>query len=196
MPEYTNKQESSEKYAPNTPMEDQVERPIPAHYVPRYAQYAYSYLDQQKAKYNLHEPRAQLTFTGENIDKQQNKHVKFQQIHQGVPVWGYQMTVHIDANDEVYSVTGDILTGLGNLNPSPSMPEQRINSVIEQHEDWGKRGWKVAHSDLYVFNHESKNYLSYRLTLVKGLLREFLFMNANSGEVIHRVSGTPTATRF
>jgi Zn-dependent metalloprotease len=196
MPEYTNNQDIPEKYTPNNPMEDQAERPVPAPYVPRYAQYAYSYLDQQKAKYNLDDPREQLTFTGENIDKQQNKHVKFQQIQHGVPVWGHQMTVHIDANDQVYSVTGDILTGLGTLNPRPSMSEQRVNTEIEQHDDWGKQGWKVAHSELCVFNHNSNNYLTYRLTLVKGLLREFLFVNANSGDVIHRVSGTPTATRF
>jgi Zn-dependent metalloprotease len=196
MPEYTNNQDIPEKYTSNNPMEDQAERPMSTHYVPRYAQYAYAYLEQEKAKYNLEDPRAQLTFIGENIDKQQNKHIKFQQIHHGVPVWGYQMIVHIDANDRVYSVTGDILTGLGNLNPNPSIPEQRVNTEIEQHEDWGKQGWKVANSDLYVFNHNSINYLTYRLTLVKGLLREFLFVNANSGDVIHRVSGTPTATRF
>jgi Zn-dependent metalloprotease len=117
-------------------------------------------------------------------------------VHHGVPVWGHEIYVHIDEHDRVYNVSGQILTGLENLDPKPLLPPQRVNVIIEQHDRWGKQGWKIDQGDLYVLQHDDTNYLAYELTLVKGLLREFLFVNADTGSIIHRISGTPTATRF
>ncbi len=161
-----------------------------------YAKYAFSYLEEEKAKFNLENPRTQLRFISENIDKQNNKHVKFQQIYEDIPVWGYEIIVHLDENNQAYQVSGEILTGFQKLDTKSALSPDRASSMILQYDPWGSEGWKVNGSELFIFNNGNNTYLTYRLVLVKGLFREFLFVDANDGRIIHKISGTPTSTRF
>lgn len=161
-----------------------------------YAKYAFDYLQQEKAKFNLKNPQTQLKFVSENIDKQNNKHVKFQQVLNNIPVWGREIIVHLDKNNEPYQVSGEVLTGIHKIDTSPALSGDHVNNMILQHDPWRAEGWKVNGSELCVFNQGADSYLTYRLTLVKGLYREFLFVNANDGTVIHKISGNPTAIRF
>ena len=161
-----------------------------------YAKYIFAYLEQEKTNFNLDNPQSQLRFVNETIDNQNNKHVSFQQVHNDVPVWGHEIIFHLDASNSVYHVSGEILAGIYELNTTPVLSADRVNDVIMQHDPWSSEAWKINDSELYVFNHNTKSYLTYRLTMAKGLLREFLFVNANDGSIVHKVSGTPTAVRF
>jgi len=158
----------------------------------RYAEYVYLYFEQKKWKYAINNPRSQLVFKSESLDNLQNKHVKFQQVHKGVPVWGREIIVHLDENNFVYSISGEILTGLSMLNTQPAIAKGKAVDLAMQAKQWGGKGWQVKGVELYVFNQNGNNYLVYRLTLTKGLLREFVFMNADDAEIIHRISGTHT----
>jgi Zn-dependent metalloprotease len=186
--------ETQEQYPPLENYTENKSADLPA--VSTYAQYAYAYLEQEKDKFDLQNPQTQLTFVSERIDNQNNKHIKLQQVHNKVPVWGHEIIVHIDENNQAYNVSGEILRGIQNLNFKPAMSSDRVTNMILQQEPWGSEEWKVNDSELCVFNHSGNNYLTYRLTMVKGLFREFLFVNANDGSIVHKISGTPTATRF
>ncbi len=157
-----------------------------------YVEHAYLYLEQNKLKYGLEAPRSQLAFKSENIDNIQNKHVIFQQVHKSVPVWGREIIVHLDANNSVYRISGKILTEISMLNIQPVIAKEKAGDIAMQTNQWRGKGWQVKDTELYIFNQNSNNYLVYRLTLLKGLLREFVFMNAHDGEIIHRISGTHT----
>ena len=157
-----------------------------------YVEHAYVHLEQNKSKYGLENPRSQLTFINEKVDNLDNKHVKFQQVHEGVPVWGREIIVHLDENNFLNNISGGILTGLSMLNTQPVITKEKAGNEVMQAKQWGGKGWKVMDIELYIFNQNDNNYLVYRLTLTKGLLREFVFLNAHDAQIIHRISGTNT----
>jgi Zn-dependent metalloprotease len=193
----TTDSKSNEAQELYTPMKNNIETQSAGLPAPSpYAKYAYAYLEQQRTKFYLLDPQKQLTFISENIDQQNNKHVRFQQVYEEVPIWGHEIIVHLDDNNQVYHVSGEVLTGIQNLNTKPALSPDRVKHLIKQNDPWASEGWKVHDSELYIFNLDGNNYLTYRMTLMKGLLREFLFVSANDGSIVHKISGTPTATRF
>jgi len=172
--------------APNKPLNTtEATQPMPAH-----VEQAFSYLEQKKKKLNLTNPRAQLILVNETIDRFGKKHLKFQQIHKQVPVWGHEIIIHLDETNTPYSINGDILSPLNIASTTPAItPHDAVNSVI-QAAKWGLQGWRATNDTLYILNQNSRDYLTYRLIVRKGLLRNFVFVNAENGEIIHSISGT------
>ena len=153
---------------------------------------AFLYMENEKVKYNLHNPKAQLKLISVNIDKLEKKHLKFQQVYQGVSVWGRQVLVHLDEDNSVYRVSGEVLAGLNTFNIMPAISPEEAGIAVQQSDQWGRQGWKIKKRELSILEKNDNNYLTYRLTITKGLMREFLFVNANDGTIIHRITGTQT----
>ncbi|MDX2463825.1 MAG: hypothetical protein QNK31_04880 [Porticoccus sp.] len=153
---------------------------------------AFLHLENEKVKYNLHNPKVQLKLISVNVDKLEKKHLKFQQVYQGVSVWGRQVLVHLDEDNSVYRVSGEVLEGLNTLNIIPAISLEEAGIAVQQSEQWGRQGWKIKKRELSILEKNGKKYLTYRLTITKGLMREFLFVNANDATIIHRITGTQT----
>lgn len=153
--------------------------------ITKYAEISLRYLEREKSQYGLDHPRKQLMYKMESVDNLQKKHVKFQQVQNDIPVWGREMIVHLDEQDRVYLVTGEVLGGLRSINTVPGISlEDAARHVSYDGE--------LKNGSLYIFNFDNENYLAYGFTLTKGLMRDFVFIDAHNGKLIHRISGTPT----
>ena len=166
----------------------------PVHVVttPKHIDQAYSYLEQNSVKYGLNKPRIQLILKNQQIDDQQNKHLKFQQVHNAIPIWGRQVIVHINSTDSVYHVSGKPLTNIGELDTQPTITIQAAGNLALRIKQKNKSSWNIKSSELVILNKDKNNYLTYRLTLANGLLREFIFIEAHTGKTIHEASGNYT----
>ena len=161
-----------------------------SHQAHNYIEKSYVYLEREKIKHFLNDPRNQLVIISEIVDRLKKKHLRFRQVHMGVPVWGKEIIVHFDENDSVYRISGGVLRGISifNIDPATS-PEDAGNTVLKSSQ-WGGLGWKITNNELTILRVDGNNYLTHQLTLTKGLLREFVFVDANEGVIIHRISGT------
>lgn len=155
---------------------------------PDFAEYAFYYLKQNRSKYGLQDPYSQLIVTNENIDNQKRKHVNFQQVYKGVPVWGSEIIVHLDSANKVYSVSGEILKGIGIANIQPGLTKEKATELVTQDKQWSEKGWQVEDAKLYIVNQDSKYNLVYRFSMGDGFPRQFVFMNAQNGKLIHGIT--------
>jgi Zn-dependent metalloprotease len=70
---------------------------------------AKGFLSQYRALFGLRDARQELTLTRVEADAQLNyRHVRLGQVYQGIPVFGKQMIVHLDAQQQIVAVNGRI----------------------------------------------------------------------------------------
>lgn len=156
----------------------------------RFSMRALAYLEQHSTKYGIMDVFGELAFMSETVDQLQQKHVRFQQIKSGVPVWGRQLIVHFDERGEAMNITGAFLSGLGRIDVQPhvSTDAAAATAVALKGE-----GWRAANKVLCIYLHEFQPLLAYHITLTRGLERWFVFVDASDGTVLHQVTGMSTA---
>jgi Zn-dependent metalloprotease len=156
----------------------------------RYGAQALAYLEQNRGEYRISDPRAELRFKSETIDELNHKHVRFQQVYNGVPVWRREIIVHFNERDEVHTVSNGLMSGLGLIDVNPGVTAEAARNAATQAKG---EGWQASDDALYVFMHDMRPWLAYEVTLTRGLERWFVFVNARDGQVIHQMTGSPSA---
>ncbi len=80
---------------------------------------ALAYFQQNKGMFRLHDPASELRFESQAADDLGSRHETFQQMFQGVPVWGATLNAHFDRAGAMYAVnaryapTPDAIAGPG-----------------------------------------------------------------------------------
>src|SRR5512136_975834 len=68
---------------------------------------ARGFLDENRALFKLRSVAEELQFLRNETDKQLGwSHVRLAQVYQGLPVFGYQLVVHLDRQNQVATVNG------------------------------------------------------------------------------------------
>lgn len=65
---------------------------------------ALRYFQAQKDLLRLRDPASELRFAEATLDRLGSRHEVFQQMHQGVPVWGQSLHAHFNRNGQMYAV--------------------------------------------------------------------------------------------
>src|SRR5512139_1459890 len=74
---------------------------------------ARGFLDENRALFKLRSVAEELQFLRNETDKQLGwSHVRLSQVYQGLPVFGYQLIVHLDTQNQVVTVNGHFQPGL------------------------------------------------------------------------------------
>ena len=94
---------------------------------------ALDFLITNAALFKLDEPAAELAIRRQNIDNLGKKHFHFQQEYNDVPVWGRQLSVHLDADDSVYFVNGSQIPTPKGFDVNPQISGDRAIEVTKQH---------------------------------------------------------------
>ena len=82
---------------------------------------ARGFLDDNRALFKLRSVAADLQFLRNEADKQLGwSHVRLAQVYQGIPVFGRQLVVHLDAQNQVVAVTGQFRPEI-DLNTEPQV---------------------------------------------------------------------------
>lgn len=82
---------------------------------------ARGFLDENRALFKLRSVAEELQFLRNEADKQLGwSHVRMSQVYQGLPVFGYQLVVHLDAQNQVVTVNGHFRPGI-DLDTTPKI---------------------------------------------------------------------------
>lgn len=156
-----------------------------------YTEIAYEFLQSRHEFLKIDAPRLEFEKIREDIDELQFKHIRFQQIIDDIPIWGRELIVHLNKDNQVYLMEGHYEPTPKNVNTTPMLSEQVAAEYAIKAASVEERGWHAERTKKYIFMANLRTpRMTYRITLLRGVIREFYFIDAVDGKVLHRISGT------
>jgi len=143
------------------------------------------FLSQNRALLRLQDPAVELQLQKSSVDQQGNRHLLYQQRHQGVPLWGQQLALHLDSKANLYLLNG-------RYQPSLKLNTQATLRALEA-EEAAKRALGVTQvhqisSELMVYTQTGTPLLVYKVDIQPSFSDRWLyFIDANSGAVVHKI---------
>ncbi|WP_438432677.1 M4 family metallopeptidase [Gorillibacterium sp. sgz500922] len=164
----------------------------------------FGYLEKQKDALQLGDVKQQFQIKSRQTDALSGtQHYKLQQYAQGIPVYGAEQTVHLDAAGNVTSYLGKVFPDAANsangLEPKLAGSDAVSLAFADTEKETGKLGdiQTAPKADLYLFNLDGKSLLVY-VTEVNALdpvpVRTRYFIDAVSGDIVRKYSLLETAT--
>ncbi len=169
------------------------------------------FLDRYKELLRLDDPVQELRLKGYRVDELGLKHLKFEQIYRGVPVWASELIVHLDAHDAVYALNGrfeptprqitsveaevtadraiDMAVGdLSSRTPILSLPAP-LAQPLRYH---GPTAKKV----IFPMRRTGEPRLAWMVNIRPNLIENwYYFIDARSGELLFKYNATPAQGR-
>jgi Zn-dependent metalloprotease len=122
---------------------------------------ALKYLEKNKSRYGNVNPNTELGFICEITDELGTTHVRFQQVHNGVPIWAQQMIVHFDAAGEPTTVSGGYRPIAQTIDARPKLSEAAAAQAAVKAKGADSKAEKQA---LYVYPNGPDARLAYQIT--------------------------------
>ncbi len=159
----------------------------------RYVEIAYHFLQSWRELFRIEDPCQEFKKSKATIDNLQFKHVKFQQVFAGIPLWAREISVHLNRTNQVYLFQGHYEPTLKNIVTTAGISGLRAAELAAEALPYGAGKWHVEEKKKYIFMVDRRTpRLAYRITLVRGLAdREYYFVDAGDGRILHKISGTP-----
>lgn len=157
------------------------------------------FIAQNFKAFNLKSPN-ELIFVDETTDNYGLKNVVYMQQHHGVPVYDGVLKFHFNSKEELTSINGNALSNI-KVNTSPDISSEEAATlakemVSKQNLTTANIPFKIGKNNLLIF---PKNlvqggvvtpYLAYEVEVTnENDVREFLFINAHTGELVDQFTG-------
>ena len=148
-----------------------------------------SLLEDLQGVYQLEDVQSELKQSQSEFDNLGHQHIHYQQTHEGVPVFGRELKVHIDQHEQVYAVNGSISPNKKHIDAYADINEtQAVNQVLEHLGISPESEYELEESPaLMFFPKDDELLLAYSLKVRAGLMVFWhYFIDAKTGEVIKR----------
>lgn len=160
-----------------------------------------SQLNSIKEVLRLANPEQELQQTSENTDDYGRSHIRYQQLHQGIPIFGRELIAHVNAN-KVYAINGHIEPseaeyGFNSAAQIATLePKQAVDIALQEMQWDPSRKFEVTAEPTltYYRDHESKLgvaplRLAYDLAVMTFLDYHWQFIvDAETGEILKKYS--------
>jgi thermolysin len=150
---------------------------------------ALQYFDQYKAAYRMDSPVEQLSVRMLERDDLGMRHIRFDQMHNGLRVIGGELVAHFSADNVLRTVNGTFVADI-QMGVLPNVPESDALRIADSDlQSFFGKGEPNA-PELVVFPWEGVNYLAWRLFLRSDtpMGRWEYIVDANTGEVIFKAN--------
>ena len=157
---------------------------------------ARSFLAGYGSLFGLTDQGAQLQLSGVQTDELGMQHVRFNQVQNGLPVFGADLIVHLAKDGAVSSVNGYIVPDVISVSTKPALSDKQAAEIALK--QLGVSDGFVSQSSLVVFNagliteQPSCTVLAYRVradSVSQPHLAQWVFVDANTGEVRFAYAG-------
>jgi Zn-dependent metalloprotease len=155
---------------------------------------------------------SQLVLTARFTDALGATHLTYEQVYQGVPVFGAVLKVHLDAENRLTAVNGVFVPGI-TLGTSPKLSAAEAGRLAvaevaaDPPVDEDGETTSVSRGDLnadattlmvyrtgLIRNVAGSNQLAYEVVVTNGSsVREFVYVHAHAGKILNRYSGIDNA---
>lgn len=161
---------------------------------------ALQFLEENKALYNIDGVASNFKTNKEEVDSRGLKRVVLEQMYHDVPVYDGKLLFHFNAKNELTVVNGNFISGI-KLNPTPVITAAQadaiaIQTIENQNLNFSGVPLEAMTNTLYVFNTGlvkgilEANRLAYRIEVAnKTDVREYVFVNAYTGEIVEQYTG-------
>lgn len=156
------------------------------------------FLNEYAALFGIRDAASELSAPAISKDRQGSTHLSYQQVYQGVPVFGGELKAHYDAADNLVVVNGTFIPGI-NVKATPSRTAEQASKIaVAAVNAELKRPTRLSASapTLMIFREglakgvEGANHLAWQVEVGnKHDVREFVYVDAHTGKVIDKISG-------
>jgi bacillolysin len=157
-----------------------------------------AFFKQYGSVFGIKNDKAELKLVEEKADKAAAKHLTYEQVYNGVPVFAGVLKTHFDAAGNLVSVNGNFIPEI-KVNPKPSKSAQEAAAAALAtltREMGSDRGLSVEATKLYVYRTglakgvNGLNYLAWEVVVGNRTdVREMLYMDAHTGDLVDRLPG-------
>jgi thermolysin len=166
---------------------------------------ALAHLAQHGAASGLVDAEAELALAGADRDQLGMTHVRLDQVFRGVPVFGGQLILHMDATAVRELVSGRIYGGVRSVNTTPRIDARRAIEAARAHLNYSGQLSQAPTARLLLLPHQIKNPRSpdsgatlvylVELLIMDGTAntaRHNYFVNADDGSIVWHYNNLPT----
>lgn len=149
--------------------------------------------------FSIRYPEEELLLRAEDVDRVGNTHIRYQQMHEGLPVFGRELIVHMDSARVVRGINGKYVQGI-KLQVKPKIQQEKVVDLVLD-DDEGNNERKGEEPMLLVLVHNDEPFLSWHLT-VDGKDKDLhggempakweYFVNAMDGKIIWKYNNIQT----
>lgn len=134
----------------------------------------------------LDDPDQELEFAREIADELGYRHLRFGQKYRNLPVWPAGLTVHMDGDGQIASVSGAYVPTPRTLDPKPKLDAGRARAITRAL--WADGSGRLDGPDLIVYGAvDSAPRLAWKLKLVRSLRERWtVVVDAQDGTVLSR----------
>ncbi|MBV7335778.1 M4 family metallopeptidase [Chloroflexi bacterium TSY] len=164
---------------------------------------AQQFLTSARAQLGVGNSSSDLVLLSVNEDGAGNRHVTFQQVFRGIPVYAAFVRVHFTPNDDIKVVQSNFVPDL-ELPVTPRLDADQaadiaLDQVLRGPSEFGHvtpRGFQVANKELIIYLPNlgrglvSRSYLAYLIEVGVPEIHEQVFVGAQKGKILDRVSLT------
>jgi Zn-dependent metalloprotease len=149
-----------------------------------------AFLTAHRSVFRLVRPTEEFTVTSINTDDLGLKHVRFQQVFQGISVWASEIIVHLNQANQVYLMQGRYVPTPKDLNIHPALNETEAFRIVA--EDLKNIGpdCRNCRSELTLFPvTEGIPRLAYRVLATPSLIEGWeYFIDAETGDILEKLT--------
>lgn len=157
-------------------------------------QIALSFLNAHRSFFKLIQPADELRVKSLKTDNLGLKHVRFEQVFEGLAVWACEIIVHLDTSNHVYLLQGRYIPTPKDVNTRAGLsPEEACRIVANDLEAQGF-DHKECRPELVIFVQTGDiPHLTYQVSVTPSLVEAWIFMiDAETGDVLMRLSNIHT----
>lgn len=156
-----------------------------------YEDIAFQFMESFCEHLKLDEPRKDLVVKDVKIDKLNFKHIKFQQVVKGIPIWNKEISIHLNSDNNVYLFQGHYLPTPVDVATIPKISPQDAAKIAVLEISDGNGSWSAGENELIIMAMSpAKIHLTYKITLLKGFIdRKYYFIDALNGNILRKISG-------
>lgn len=157
----------------------------------RYADIAFYYLDRQRSLFKLTSARDEFRVYNINSDNLGMTHIHLEQVYNKIPVWGKDIRIHLNADNQVYYVHGSYQPISPDVQTKAVISTETAGSIALKKRD-NPAQWRIEKITNYIWAPGNDlQRLAFRVHLLQnGFYRESCFVDAVSGRILHSVSDT------
>lgn len=146
--------------------------------------FALEFLAGYKDLFLLKDPRVELKVKSVTEDKGGNTHIRFDQVYQGIPVWGAQLLVHFHKDGQIKSVNGR-WEPTPQIDVTPTLLKEDVLKIAKDNLKTQKNFIKEPQAELLIFPWQNNNYLAWQVTLIPDLSHNWkYFVDAKTGSIL------------
>ena len=150
---------------------------------------ALAFLSAHRLLFKVIQPPDELTVESITTDELGLKHVRFQQMFKGIPVWASEIIVHLDRSNHVYLAQGRYIPTPVTVNICPVLSqEEALRIVAENLEETGSECPRCR-SELIIFAAlDDGPRLAYRVLATPSVIEGWAFViDAETGAILEKL---------